>query len=87
VGARQEEGCAGLRSPPVPRHARTLDLGEKYSESHDRATTRSRCNRMEMENAQAVTECAGKEALSGPREAFTRHSGVNPSPGSPPGLC
>jgi hypothetical protein len=38
-------------------------------------------------NAQAVTECAGKEALSGPREAFTRHSGVNPSPGSPPGLC
>jgi hypothetical protein len=41
---------------------------------------------MEMENAQAVTECAGKEALSGPREAFTVHSRVNPSPGSPQAL-
>jgi hypothetical protein len=41
---------------------------------------------MDMEKAQAVTECAGKEALSGPREAFTRHSSANPSPRLSQGL-
>ena len=56
----------GLRSPSVPRHPKTR-MWAKYSESHHEATTRSRCNRIgDGENAQAVTECAGKEALSGP---------------------
>jgi hypothetical protein len=70
----RKEGCAGFDRLPF-HDTQEPRMWVKYSEDARQATTRSRCNRMEMENAQAVTECAGKEALSGPREAFTGTAG------------
>ena len=58
----------------------------KRSESHDRPRHVLDVIEWIWEKAQAVTECAGKEALSGPREAFTRHSSANPSPRLSQGL-
>lgn len=59
----------------------------KRSESHDRPRHVLDVIEWRWRKAQAVTECAGKEALSGPREAFTGHSSANPSPGLSQGFA
>jgi hypothetical protein len=70
-GATSGRGLCWLSVASHSTTRKSLGCGLKYSESHDGPRHVLDVIEMEMENAQAVTECAGKEALSGPREAFT----------------